>query len=119
MREFYFVVSPIKRRAEKDIRVYSVEKTRKEEVNYEEAARTAEGYLSAAKKKTTEEIPDSVREYQIKRHIPNSDSSVLQAEMINSHNNSIEERQERIAFQKRMQESYARRSRMAAAYGKE
>lgn len=116
MREFYFVIEPVRRSPEKDMRVYSVEKIRKEEKNYQEASRNAEEYTKSDKKKTAEETSEGIVESKVRRCIQNRDSALLQAEMISGHNQSLEERQKQLAFQKREKESSVKRSQMLAAY---
>ncbi len=119
MREFYFVVNPVESRPEKDMRVYSVVKPRKEEGSYKEAARAADDYVKAMKRKTSAETSDYAMEIQTEQCIRKKEFSTLQSELVKGHSNSLEERQEQMAFRKRAQESSARRSQMVAAYGKE
>lgn len=117
MREFYFIIEALPKRREQDIRVFAVEKGRKEQGNYRDTAKLAEDYPQLEKKHTAKTVGNyaSEKEYTTQK----MGTADLQKELLNCRNISFEERQEQLAFRKRMQESGDRRSKMAAAYGKE
>lgn len=117
MREFYFIVSPVEKHREKEIRVFSVEKLRKQQENYREAEKQAEYYTPMQKKQTSENAKVCVPKEECR---PQTYSSlVTQMEMMKGRSISIEERQEQLAFQKKAQESRTRQHQMAIAYGRE
>lgn len=117
MREFYFIVSPIKERQEREIRVYGVEKGKRQQTNYEQAARQLADYRKVQKKQPVEEP----REETVERtpHTKSNNSLALEMELMKRHQVSLEERREQLAFQKKARESKTRQHQMAIAYGKE
>lgn len=119
MREFYFVVSPVERRPEKNIRVFSVEKTRKEQGNYKESARMAEGYSKAEERKNFQKTVDENIEYRKDGDLQKNGAEMLQPELLKGCDISLRERQEQMQYRKRVQETSSRRHQMLAAYGKE
>lgn len=117
MREFYFIIEALPKRPEQDMRVFAVEKGRKEQGNYQEAAKLAESYPNVEKKNSAKTMVDYASEKE--RNAQKKETAGVQTELLNCRNISFEERQEQLAFRKRMQESGDRRSKMTAAYGKE
>ncbi len=117
MREFYFVVSPVEKHQEREIRVFGVEKGRKQKASYQEAERQAEYEMPVRKKQQEAEYQMPASE---KADRPNSCANLSsQMEMMKGCNISIEKRQEQRAFQKKIQESKNKRHQMAMAYGRE
>ncbi|NLK76373.1 MAG: hypothetical protein GX284_01385 [Clostridiales bacterium] len=117
MREFYFVVSPVEKHQEREIRVFGVEKGRRQEASYQEAERQAEYEMPIYKKQQVTDYQTPVSESVQRPHICTNLSS--QMEMMKGCNISMEERQEQIAFQKKAQENRNKRRQMATAYGRE
>lgn len=117
MREFYFIVSPIKEQQEREIRVYGVEKGKRQQTNYEQTAKQLEDYRKVQKKQTTEEPKKDTIERT--PHALRNPSLELEMEMMKKHQVSLEERKEQLAFRKKARESKTRQHQMAIAYGKE
>lgn len=117
MREFYVIVSPIKEQQEKEIRVYGVEKGKRQQTNYEQTAKQLEDYRKVQKKKTAEEPKEDIVERT--PHTVGSHSLELEMEMMKKHQLSLEERKEQLAFRKKTERNRTRQHQMAIAYGKE
>ena len=117
MREFYFTVSPLERHQEREIRVYGVEKGKRQRADYQEAARLAEDSSSVQKRKAVEETAENTVEP--KRVSQTGNPLVMEMERMRGSYVSLEERQNQHVFQKKVQESRMRQHKMAAAYGKE
>lgn len=117
MREFYFVVAPVKERQEKEIRVYGVEKGKRQQTNYEQAAKQLADYRKVQKKQPVEASKEETRERTTCTQ--NNNSLALEMEKMKRHQVSIEERKEQLAFKKKVRESKTRLHQMAIAYGKE
>lgn len=118
MREFYFVVEATTRRPEKDMRVYGVEKTRKEQGSYRETAKQVSDVHRVKQNKTRQSMESTVMS-QPESFVQNRSFNIIDAELMMQHADSLEERQQLLQYQKRGQESSVRRSQMLAAYGKE
>lgn len=117
MREFYFVVAPVKEQQEREIRVYGVEKGKRQQTNYEQAAKQLADYRKVHKKQPVEEPKEETVERTPRTQ--NNNSLALEMEMMKRHQVSIEERKEQLAFRKKARESRTRQHQMAIAYGKE
>lgn len=117
MKEFYFIVSPVEKHREKEIRVFRVEKGRMQQGNYQEAEKQVEHYASTQKKQTSVISEECVSKEADRTHTYSS--LLTQMEMMKGRNVSIEERQEQLAYQKKAQESRMRKHQMAMAYGRE
>lgn len=116
MREFYFVVAPVKERQEKEIRVYGVEKGKRQQTNYEQAAKQLAEYRKVQKKQPIEESKKETAESAPRTQ---NNSLAMEMEMMKRHQVSLEERKQQLAFQKKARESRTRQHQMAIAYGKE
>lgn len=117
MREFYFIVSPIEERQEREIRVYGVEKGKRQQTNYEQTSKQLADYRKVQEQQSVEESKKETVERTPRTR--NNNSLALEMEMMKRHQVSIEERKEQLAFQKKARESRTRQHQMAIAYGKE
>lgn len=116
MREFYFIVSPTEKPRGRDMRVYGLEKTRKQQGNYKETAEQMEPHAKAGERKE-EKGAHAAEERKQTGHTP----LALEMERMQGGKGSLslKERQEQLAYQKKAQESRMRHHQMAMAYGKE
>lgn len=113
MSENYFRIDAAERIWGDEIRVYGTKKEKREQGSYQKAARVVELCEKTGIKKVEEEGMD----YSVKNQ-RNTElcSPVIYKEIMKFKNLTLEERQDQITFQKKIQESKAQRIRMLEAY---
>lgn len=120
MREFYFIVSPTEKPREKDMRVYGLEKTRKQQGNYKETAEQMEPHAKAEEKAGEKKEEKGAHAAEERKQTGHTHLALEMEKMQGAKGSlSLKERQEQLVYQKKAQESRMRHHQMAMAYGKE
>lgn len=112
MSDSYLTINAIERISRKELRVYGIEKGKAEQQSYEQAARSV-----GVKKAGKAQAAGNRAEYGEKMEtVPSKDAGDIYGEMAQTRKTSLENRQQKLAFEKTIQGSRARTMRAAAAY---
>lgn len=112
MSDMYLTIKAVERIEPKELRVYGVEKGKEEQNNYEQAAQAVN-----MKKTRKAEAAAGEAEYRGEMEaVSQKYGGDIYSDMIQIRKNSLENRQQQLAFEKTVQTSRARTIRAAAAY---